>query len=237
MKITEPMTDIKCSAVFPVRKISTDGSLISLKDNCLLIEYALSVFSEGKLLFKAVCTPTCLKELIVGRLITESGIFPDDIEQIEIFPEEGTANVILHKKPNKKPEPTQLTGSSDYLCAVSALNSKVKEDSGLHVLTGASHSSMLVYEDKVLFEAEDLGRHNAIDKAVGFLYINGLDPSKAALFTTGRMPEDMVRKALMARIPVFISKKKPTAAGLSIAAKYNLRLIGSLRDDHMEVYN
>ena len=110
------------------------------------------------------------------------------------------------------------------------------EDSKLHRSTGGTHSCMLAMEDRVLYVAEDLGRHNAMDKAIGFAVMQGLDRDKCILFTTGRVPTDMVRKAVAARIPVLVSKAVPTVEAVEMARESGLTLICRAWPDSFEVY-
>ena len=110
------------------------------------------------------------------------------------------------------------------------------EDSKLHRSTGGTHSCMLAMEERVLYCAEDLGRHNAMDKAIGYAAMQGLDREKCILFTTGRVPTDMVRKAVAARIPVLVSKAVPTAEAVEMARENGLTLICRAWPDSFEVY-
>lgn len=110
------------------------------------------------------------------------------------------------------------------------------EDSKLHRSTGGTHSCLLAVEDRVLYVAEDLGRHNAMDKAIGYAVMQGLDREKCILFTTGRVPTDMVRKAVAARIPVLVSKAVPTAEAVEMARENGLTLICRAWPDSFEVY-
>ena len=110
------------------------------------------------------------------------------------------------------------------------------EDSKLHRSTGGTHSCLLAVEDRVLYVAEDLGRHNAMDKAIGYAAMQGLGRDKCILFTTGRVPTDMVRKAVAARIPVLVSKAVPTAEAVEMARENGLTLICRAWPDSFEVY-
>ena len=110
------------------------------------------------------------------------------------------------------------------------------EDSKLHRSTGGTHSCLLAMEDRVLYVAEDLGRHNAMDKAIGYAAMQGLDRDKCILFTTGRVPTDMVRKAVVARIPVLVSKAVPTAEAVEMARESGLTLICRAWPDSFEIY-
>ena len=75
-----------------------------------------------------------------------------------------------------------------------------------------------------LYRCEDLGRHNALDKAVGCALTEGVPLAECVLFTSGRVPVDMVRKAIRAGVPALVSKSMPTVQSLELAEEYGLKL-------------
>ena len=235
------------------------GELTEQFEDDLISEYVLLIFVNSRLAYKAVCTPTDLPDLVVGRLITEAGIDPSDIKTVDVCINGNAAKVtvsngfesgIRSKSFNETltcctDNLTLLDSNRDLLripdtdidlTGIPALLAVASEDTALHKLTGSSHSALLMYEGKVIYKAEDIGRHNAIDKAVGYLYRNGLQPSKAILYTTGRMPTDMIRKAIRAKIPVLVSRQKPTVEGVKLASDHNLMIIGHLRSGNYRIY-
>ena len=75
-----------------------------------------------------------------------------------------------------------------------------------------------------------------MDKAVGYALLNGIPLSECMVFTSGRVPVDMVEKVIAAGIPVLVSKSVPTAESVELAKKYNLTLICKAWPDRCEVY-
>ena len=73
---------------------------------------------------------------------------------------------------------------------------------------------------------EDVGRHNAIDKIAGYMFFNKVVPDDKTFYTTGRLTSEMVIKSVNMRIPIVISRSGFTAAGVELARKANLTLIG-----------
>lgn len=110
------------------------------------------------------------------------------------------------------------------------------EDFRLHKRTGGIHGCMLGREGRVLYRTEDIGRHNAMDKAIGYAARTGIAPESCMLFTTGRLPTDMVRKAVAAGIPVLVSKAVPTQEAVEMARRYGLVLICRAWPDSFEIY-
>ena len=73
---------------------------------------------------------------------------------------------------------------------------------------------------------EDVGRHNAVDKISGWMFINGIKASDKILYTTGRLTSEMIIKSALMGIPTLISRSGFTSWGVELARKTNLTLIG-----------
>ena len=96
----------------------------------------------------------------------------------------------------------------------------------LYRATRAVHSCFVLQGGEIVFACEDLGRHNALDKAVGCAVLAGLPLAVAGqLYNSGRVPLDMVRKAIRAGVPVLVSKSMPTVQSAELAAEYGLQLV------------
>ena len=120
--------------------------------------------------------------------------------------------------------------------AVFALAEHFRKDGELHRSTAGTHSCYIRFGDGQIRGFEDIGRHNALDKAVGAMLLAGADPEACMLYTTGRVPVDMVQKTLNAGIPVLISKAVPTDAAVQMAAEHGLTLICRAWPDSYECY-
>ncbi len=105
--------------------------------------------------------------------------------------------------------------------------------------TGSVHVVVLVSVEKdgERFRVEDVGRHNAVDKAVGWALRKNLDLSRTFLAVSGRLPADMVLKAIGARIPLLASVSAATAAGVDAALEGGVTLIGFAREGRMNIYS
>jgi FdhD protein len=73
---------------------------------------------------------------------------------------------------------------------------------------------------------EDVGRHNAVDKIAGYMFLNGIRSEGKLLYTTGRLTSEMVIKIVRMEIPILISRNGFTAWGVDLARQANLTLIG-----------
>jgi FdhD protein len=109
------------------------------------------------------------------------------------------------------------------------LTRKINTSPSLYLKAGAIHGCVLAHEDKPLIYMEDVGRHNAVDKIAGYMFLNHIAPEDKIFYTTGRLTSEMVIKTVKMRIPVLVSRSGFTAWGVELAQKANLTLIGRAR--------
>ncbi len=107
-----------------------------------------------------------------------------------------------------------------------ALSKKINTEPSLYLKAGAIHGCVLCQEDKPLVYMEDVGRHNAIDKIAGYMFLNDISPADKIFYTTGRLTSEMVIKCVKMRIPILVSRSGFTAWGVELACKSGLTLIG-----------
>jgi FdhD protein len=109
------------------------------------------------------------------------------------------------------------------------LTRKINTEPSLYLKAGAIHGCVLCQEDRPLVYMEDVGRHNAIDKIAGYMFLEGIEPDDKIFYTTGRLTSEMVIKCVKMRIPVLVSRSGFTAWGVELAKKTGLTLIGRAR--------
>ncbi len=110
-----------------------------------------------------------------------------------------------------------------------SLTKTINTTPSLYLEAGAIHGCVLCEEDRPLVYMEDVGRHNAVDKIAGYMYLNGISPAGKLFYTTGRLTSEMVIKTVQMNIPVLISRSGFTAWGVELARQANLTLIGRAR--------
>ncbi len=103
---------------------------------------------------------------------------------------------------------------------------KINTSPSLYLEAGAIHGCALCQEDRPLLYMEDVGRHNAIDKIAGYMFVHGVDPDDKIFYTTGRLTSEMVIKCVQMRVPILVSRSGFTAWGVELARKAGLTLIG-----------
>lgn len=212
---------------------------------------------NGVELVKILCTPLKQKELVVGFLYEEGMIGSlDDIESIKIDKEEGTAQVVLvNKEPVKTTEKILTSGFGKGISFIENyhmpaldidfhfsvrdlffLIEKVSARLELYNQSGGSHFTAICRKDEILLMAEDIGRHNTLDKVLGEMLINDLDVKNSVILTSGRISSEMLRKALMLQIPMICSYSSPTGAAVKLAQEMGITLVGYTKNGSCRVY-
>lgn len=99
----------------------------------------------------------------------------------------------------------------------------------LYLKAGAIHGCVLCEHDRPLVYMEDVGRHNAVDKIAGWMFMQGVSGGDKIFYTTGRLTSEMVIKTVQMGIPALVSRSGFTAWGVDLARKAGVILIGRAR--------
>jgi FdhD protein len=104
--------------------------------------------------------------------------------------------------------------------------------------TGGTHAAAICGIDgSFLTFAEDVGRHNAVDKVIGMAALNDIDFGRCFLALSGRLSSEIVLKAARVGLPIVASLAAAIDSGIKIADEVNLTLVGFVRGKHMNVYS
>lgn len=103
--------------------------------------------------------------------------------------------------------------------------------------TGCAHSCALVTDGKIQCYMEDIGRHNALDKVIGYALKNGIPISKSIAFSSGRISQDYLEKVIKAGFKIVISRAAVTASAVALARKENITMLGFVRRNAGNLYN
>jgi FdhD protein len=109
------------------------------------------------------------------------------------------------------------------------LTRKVNTQPSLYLKAGAIHGCVLCRAGEPLVYMEDVGRHNAVDKIAGYMFLEQVPADDKIFYTTGRLTSEMVIKTVKMRIPILVSRSGFTAWGVELARKAGLTLIGRAR--------
>lgn len=218
-------------------------------------EVPVALFVNGRHAATVMTSPTMLKELIVGFLLTEGII--KSIDEIEALSVDNDQAEVLTKNPykilfSKKTVLSGCGGSSSFLDTKKlpkihsdlrvtpeqvSTGLKAVLNSPLHMLTGGVHVVGLIQGDQHLAVVEDIGRHNALDRVIGYAALNRIDLSQTFVTCTGRISSEMAHKCLIANIPIIVSRGATTTLAVEIARAGGLTVIGFVRSDKMNIYS
>lgn len=240
-----------------------NGELKEAED-VVITEYPLTIRLNDEELVTLLCTPSSLKELVVGFLLSES--FIDDIEEItklEIMEESGEAIVATSsRRPLRerlRGKRTITSGCGKGTSFINALDSakslkiqksveidprfvlqlmrEFNDKSRLFKETGGAHGCAVCSRDKILLHEEDIGRHNAMDKVIGRARMEGIELSDKLVLTTGRVSSELLIKAAKQGIPMVASRSAPTSLAIELAKETGIMLIGFARGDKLNIYS
>jgi FdhD protein len=244
----------------------SDGTLTDTADT-VASEKRLRILSDNKEILNLLCTPTMVKELVVGfaiseRLLTDrkAGDLHQEwcSERIEIFWKEedievtipailpeGTATmtsgcakgITFISNASEEELPVIQDASSVSIDSLLELYKKFQKKSELFRSTGGVHSAALCSDSEILVFTEDIGRHNAVDKIIGYAFLENIPLSGKILLLSGRLSSEITVKTIRSNIPVLVSRAAPTDLSVEIARKANITLIGFLRGQHMNIYS
>ncbi len=228
----------------------------------LVAEHTMEIYLNDTPAYEVVCSPTDLPELVLGRLLSDGVIQGTDEVELLYLCENGLrAKVYL---PNWEPATNQTAVEQVSTCCtgnrtiadlfrnqtpprhlrpiayeqrwIFRLAEAMKEDMPLYAATHGTHSCLLMHKGEILRRAEDIGRHNALDKVLGWALMQGIPLEECIVYTSGRIPVDMVMKVIRAGVPVLASKAMPTRESVLLAEEFGLSLIGAARKDSMVVF-
>ena len=252
----------KSNTEFETNKICYEDGTSKDISTELLIEHYTSLYINDIEISSLVCTGNNIIELAIGRIISE-GIIKgiNDIDNIyvcekasrvRIFLKDGikfldtlheSSDVASCCQDNKSyfkssTLPDKLTNTMQIRNEdIFSLAKAFASDSKIHKITSGTHAAYLYKDNKIIASFEDIGRHNAMDKVIGYIYINEINPSECIVFTTGRVPVDMVKKAIYAKLGALVSKAVPTVDAVALAKEYNLNLICRAWQDSFQIFS
>lgn len=248
-----------------ILRVDVSTQSIQKMRDCVAEEKPLRIVINGIHYMTIFCLPSSLKELTVGHLLSEGIV--KSIEEIEetTINEEGVCNVKLKQGVNVERRLSRLkpfsriivsacgsTSAHQYMGKLPKITSnlKVKAEVILNSVnelnkmaetfrkTGGTHAAATYTSDgSLLAFAEDVGRHNAVDKAIGITALNQNSFSTCFLALSGRLTGDIVLKAGRVGLPIMASLAAAVDSGIAIAKETDLTLIGFARGKRLNIYN
>jgi FdhD protein len=195
-------------------------------------ESPLTIFLNNQELVTLLCSPTDLRYLAVGFLLSEGLIKgKGDIKKIIINDQRGVVRVETHEEK----DPANELIFKRFITSGS-LAKEFQHYSRIYKITGGIHSAALCDTTSILIFAEDIGRHNAIDKILGQCLLEDIPTGERMIITSGRISSEILLKVAKRDIPIVVSKSAPTNLAVRLANDLGITLIGFVRGKRMNAY-
>jgi FdhD protein len=233
--------------------IKKSGKSLEEIEDSIAVEKRLRVSINGKDFITLYCTPLMVKELLTGLFLTE-GIFTEIPEEmIIVYGEEIVVDIPIAGDFSTEEFTTsrRIAGitfekkrkfekiKDDFSFKAKALWRVYKEfqqRSELFRLTGCFHIAALSDGEKILAFAEDIGRHNAVDKVIGYSLFGDISFKRKIMLTSCRLSSKIVSKCSRWGIPIVASRAAPTDLAIEIADTSGMTLVGFVREERMNIY-
>jgi FdhD protein len=245
-------------AITRVERIELDGGARRAEDDDLVDEAPLTLTARGREASVTMRTPGDDLELVRGLLFAEGGAalaarglrqVDADTVDIDADPSELAPRSFMATSAcgvcgrigltNLDGRATPITSDLAVPAAVlAAVPDTLRTAQARFATTGGLHGAGILDGSGLLLAArEDVGRHNALDKVVGWALAQGRLPlSQCVLLVSGRVSYEIVQKAIVAGIPVLAAVGAPSSLAVDLSEKFGVTLAGFLRPDSMNVY-
>ena len=252
------MTHHQGDGALPARYTTITRNGAEEIDGEIIHERLVSVFVNGQELMTAMCSPIQQDALAIGFLANEGVIASmDEVRDVHICPSGACVDVWLAKANFEPPRRMILTSgcgggvtfqdlSQSYPALDSdrritpeklwALMDDLNAAAELYSRARGVHTSGISDGERLLLVAEDVGRHNTLDKLRGMALMQGIDTRDSILISTGRVSSEMITKARHMGSPIVGSRTSPTSLSAGLADEWNITLVGYIRRNSMNVY-
>jgi FdhD protein len=224
-----------------------------------VIEEALvSIYVNGQELATIMCSPLEEEALALGFLYNEGVIqSADEIGLLQVNVARTVVDVFLKRGDFEPPRRMILTSGcgggvtlqhlteqypaldSGLVIAPSVIHQRMRDLQGaarLYNQVRGVHTAILADRERLLISAEDIGRHNAVDKVTGKALQEGIAMRDGLLLTSGRISSEMLGKARRMGTPIVASRTSPTSISLRLAQAWKICVVGYVRQGSMRIY-
>jgi FdhD protein len=220
-------------------------------------EQPLTVYVNGTRFLTLLCTPVKLEALVVGYLWMEMVIADaGEIRALDVSAVDGRADVTLTHEVQLPTERILTSGCGGGItfridhrlfprlasrlhvspAGLAARMHDLYANAELYKASRGIHGAALCDPDRLLLMAEDVGRHNAVDKIKGEALLRGIHTVDRVLLSTGRISSEMLLKAARMGVPIVASRTSPTEMAVGLAEQLNVTVCGYVRSDGLNLY-
>lgn len=224
----------------------------------VIIERPVSLTVNGEVWLTFRCTPVDLEEMGIGFLFNEGIINSmEEVASARVCPSGDNLDVWLHHAAEKPLRWERTSGCSGGMTGLDynqverpvlngqtvrpeQINQMIVElfdRQDLYRLTGGVHTSALSDGTRLHVVAEDIGRHNTLDKIAGHCLMEGIQLQQRILLTTGRISSEMLQKSARLGAAVVVSRTSPSSLSIEMAERLGITLIGYARRNRFNIYS
>lgn len=255
---------VSTSVKVKTKRINLRDKSVKFVEDRTAVEAPVDIYVNGQHVVTLFCSPMQLKALSIGWLLSQAIVKSiDEITSVKV--KKNDVKITCSGKVEARIKAAEIMkivdsscGSttedflflidrmtkpfvnSDYRVRAEDVQRFVKilnEKSSLFKLTGGTHSAAIFHKEKLVAFAEDIGRHNAVDKVIGAAATEKVDFSRCVIASSGRQPANMVLKAVRLGIPIVASIAGPIHSGVDVATKTGVTLICFVRGERMNIYS
>lgn len=226
-------------------------------------ETPYTLFVNDEEILSISTLPIHLEELFVGFLVSEA-VLLDPSEIVDIRVDHGSrlvsleinvseerlgrirkkgmltsgcaGGVVFSVETSIKPRDVPVTRIMIPADLISMRMKEVDKFQGIYSQTRGTHAAAVASVSQTIVILEDIGRHNAIDKIIGYCFLNHISPSDKLLLTTGRITSEAISKAVRAKFPIIVSRSSASSTALNMARQANLDLVTYARADRFNFF-
>ena len=195
-----------------------ESQLIEKEDEVAIEQQIPISFLDGRQI-QVTCTPTYIEEMVLSRRFLAG----------DFTAEEKNMYVVSEHSPK-----TLMQVETEEIFRIA--KDSFENPGPLFVDTGCAHSCALVQDGKVLCCIDDIGRHNALDKVIGYALKHQISMANSYVFTSGRISKDYLQKAIAAGFPMVVSRAAVTDSAVELAKEKQVTLLGFIRKNTGNLY-
>jgi FdhD protein len=244
-------------AKLPITYIQAAPEKWTSHEGEIIVEAPVSLTVNGEVWLTFMCTPIDLEAMAVGFLYNEGVVSSiEEVASVFLCASGDNVDIWLHhsvEKPDKWRRTSGCTGgftaveegaviyppvNGTVLPAshVTGLIAQLFEAQQLYRESGGVHTSGLSDGERIVVVAEDIGRHNTLDKLAGRYLLEGLQLKRKVILTTGRISSEMLQKSARLGAGILVSRTSPSSLSIETAERMGITLIGYARRNRFNIY-